>query len=301
MLDRHYSFKICSPSRCSLQTGRLPVHVNIKNTSPVVHNASDPVSGFQGIPRNMTGIAEKLVGTGYRTAMTGKWDAGMATPRHTPQGRGYQEFYGYFQHANNYVSAELRSCRASAAASLLQPIANVPFQYFLMHVQPPFAHAQWTKGVDLPSTGEVDICLNHFTDLNIQNATYRGGELDPARLDGSCSDSAAADPACYESAIFREQGLRVIRGHDRATMGPLFYLHAFHLVHTPLDVPQAYLAAADERVKPFAFDDAGRRNYSAMVAFMDEVAGELTGALKEKGMWEDTLVVGGGCRCLTQW
>ena len=52
-------------------------------------------------------------------------DAGMATPEHTPQGRGYQEFYGYFQHANSY----------------------------------------WTKGTPLEATGEVDICLNHFKDL----------------------------------------------------------------------------------------------------------------------------------------
>jgi len=30
-LERHYSYKICSPSRSSLQSGRLAVHVNTKN------------------------------------------------------------------------------------------------------------------------------------------------------------------------------------------------------------------------------------------------------------------------------
>ena len=71
--------------------------VNIKNSSPTVANKTDPVSGFQGIPRNMTGIAQKLRDVGYRTgdqhsidfsranltcilpaAMTGKWDAGTS-------------------------------------------------------------------------------------------------------------------------------------------------------------------------------------------------------------------------------
>jgi arylsulfatase A-like enzyme len=47
--------------------------VNVKNTSPTVSNKSDPVSGFQGIPRNMTCIARKLQDAGYRTALTGKW------------------------------------------------------------------------------------------------------------------------------------------------------------------------------------------------------------------------------------
>ena len=71
--------------------------------------------------------------------------AGMATPRHTPLGRGYSSMYGYYQHANDY----------------------------------------WTKGEGEPSlrepqrgfeaTGEVDVCLNHFTDLSEANATYFGG------------------------------------------------------------------------------------------------------------------------------
>ena len=49
-----------------------------------------------------TGIASKLKEAGYRTAMVGKWDAGMATLEQTPYGRGYDEWFGYFQHANDY-------------------------------------------------------------------------------------------------------------------------------------------------------------------------------------------------------
>ena len=54
-LDRHYAFKFCSPSRSALQTGRNPIHVNVNNFDPIHHNKDDPVSGFSGVPRNMTG------------------------------------------------------------------------------------------------------------------------------------------------------------------------------------------------------------------------------------------------------
>ena len=102
LLELHYAYKICAPSRCSLQSGRLAVHVNSENAGVTTRNKSDPVSGWAGIPRNMTGIAEKLRSGGYRTHAVGKWDAGMATPEHTPRGRGYETWLGYFQHANDY-------------------------------------------------------------------------------------------------------------------------------------------------------------------------------------------------------
>ena len=66
-LDRAYSYQYCSPTRCSLQSGRYPTHVNDKNLDVTVWNPEDPVRGFAGMPRNMTGIASKLKLAGYRT------------------------------------------------------------------------------------------------------------------------------------------------------------------------------------------------------------------------------------------
>ncbi len=88
-LDRFYAHKFCSPTRSALQTGRSPYMVNVLNSDIGQSNPDDPVSGFQGVPRNMTGIATKLKGMGYATHQVGKWHAGMATPDHTPLGRGY--------------------------------------------------------------------------------------------------------------------------------------------------------------------------------------------------------------------
>ena len=78
------------------------MHVNVMNAPPESRNPHDAVSGWAGIPKEMTCVAEKLKLAGYATHAVGKWDVGMATPRHTPWGRGYDSFLGYFHHANGY-------------------------------------------------------------------------------------------------------------------------------------------------------------------------------------------------------
>ena len=65
--------KYCSPTRSSIQSGRLPYHVNVLNDDMSIWNPQDPVAGFAGIPRNMTVLAEKLAAAGYATAQAGKW------------------------------------------------------------------------------------------------------------------------------------------------------------------------------------------------------------------------------------
>jgi len=106
-LNRAYTYNFCSPSRSSLQSGRLPVHVTFKNDNILSYNPDDPIGGFGGIPKNMTCIAQKMKQAGYRTHATGKWDAGMATWEHTPMGRGYETWLGYYHHANDYYNQTL--------------------------------------------------------------------------------------------------------------------------------------------------------------------------------------------------
>jgi arylsulfatase I/J len=72
-----------------------PSNVNVVNTPPEWHNASDPVSGFGG-------IATIMREAGYSTHYSGKWDVGMATSDHLPAGRGYESSLFYFHHCNDY-------------------------------------------------------------------------------------------------------------------------------------------------------------------------------------------------------
>ena len=75
-LTRFYAYHMCSPSRSSLMSGRLPMHVNVVNDDPTIYNASESTGTGAGIPRNMTGLASKLKSAGFATHMVGKWDAG---------------------------------------------------------------------------------------------------------------------------------------------------------------------------------------------------------------------------------
>ena len=64
-LDRMYTYKFCPPSRSSLMSGRLPIHVNIYNDNPARPGAGAPVG--------MTLISEKLsAGAGYIAHFIGK-------------------------------------------------------------------------------------------------------------------------------------------------------------------------------------------------------------------------------------
>ena len=65
ILDRHYTYKFCSPSRSSLLSGRLPFHVNIYNDDPTMMPG-------QGVPVNMTMISSKLKTAGYVSHFIGK-------------------------------------------------------------------------------------------------------------------------------------------------------------------------------------------------------------------------------------
>jgi arylsulfatase B len=109
-LDRFYVYKICSPSRSSIQSGRNPIHVNVQNTPPEYRNKNDPIGGYQGIPTNMTGIASVLRRAQYKTHIVGKWDVGMATELHHPRARGYQTWLGYWHHSNDYWSHTVEQC-----------------------------------------------------------------------------------------------------------------------------------------------------------------------------------------------
>eukprot|EP01060_Flectonema_neradi_P000502 TRINITY_DN10315_c0_g2_i2.p1 TRINITY_DN10315_c0_g2~~TRINITY_DN10315_c0_g2_i2.p1 ORF type:complete len:532 (+),score=121.66 TRINITY_DN10315_c0_g2_i2:45-1640(+) len=91
-LNRHYVHMMCTPTRSSFQSGRLPIHVTTGLCSPCDKSGA--------IPRNMTGIAAQMKKAGYATHQVGKWDAGMTTPHHTPKGRGYDSSLNYFGHGN---------------------------------------------------------------------------------------------------------------------------------------------------------------------------------------------------------
>jgi len=107
----------------------------------------------------------------------------------------------------------------------------------------------------------------------------------------------------YEEFIFRDRVHEILSTHDASE--PLFMLYTPHVAHCPLQVPPEWLArfqlpddeAACQAQTPYVFPGSGpgdyrcRSQYAAMVELLDGVLANLTGVLKDRGMWDDTLFV----------
>lgn len=97
--------------------------------------------------------------------------------------------------------------------------------------------------------------------------------------------SHSNDSQCeFQGYKLQARALQVIREHNASE--PLFLYLAPHAAHTPLEVPRAYYDRLDR------VGDEGRRRYLALMAFVDDFIGNVTSALKARGMWEHTLMLG---------
>jgi arylsulfatase I/J len=237
-LTRHYTYRYCSPTRCSLLSGRYPHHVSEANFQ------NNYVGGF--IHANMTIIAAKLRAVGYRTHHTGKWHAGMSSHDLVPTGRGFSTSLGYLAGAEDHLTQ-----RGSSEA------------------------CDGSHPVDLLRDGRPALGLN---------GTTFGGNLWSARAQ------------------------QVVAEHQLPA--PMYLYYAFQDCHSPQEAPEAFTNLYPASTPPFRPDrcssdlqlvapskwprdcgDSTRRVYNAMITFADSALGNLTGALRKRGMWENTLLV----------
>ncbi|XP_041378172.1 flavin-containing monooxygenase 5-like isoform X2 [Gigantopelta aegis] len=86
----------------------------------------------------------------------------------------------------------------------------------------------------------------------------------------------------YSTNLFASVATDIINRHNKSR--PLFLYLPFQAVHEPIEVPKRY-----EDMYP-NIQNEGRRKFSGMVSALDEAVGNVTSALKQNGMLDDTLI-----------
>ena len=97
------------------------------------------------------------------------------------------------------------------------------------------------------------------------------------------NEQVASDAAGnYSTFLFTDEAVKIISSHEADK--PLFLFVAYQAVHSPLEVPGRYTTQY-KNIK-----DHARRTYAGMVSCMDEGIGNITKALQDHGLWDETVL-----------
>ncbi|XP_053375357.1 arylsulfatase B-like [Mercenaria mercenaria] len=87
----------------------------------------------------------------------------------------------------------------------------------------------------------------------------------------------------YSTTLFTNKVKHMIQKHDSDK--PLFVFLPYQAVHGPLQVPVKYLEQYEN------VNNSKRKTYAGMVSCMDEGIGEIVESLKQRGMWNNTVLI----------
>jgi arylsulfatase A-like enzyme len=158
---------VCSPSRAALLTGR---HADRVGVPGVIRTRPQDSWGY--FDPEVPTLADVLAGTGYHTALIGKWHLGLESPN-IPNERGFAHFHGFLgdmmdsytthrRHGENYMrrnaevidpaghATDLFSDWAAAHLRERAESADRPFFLFLAYNAPHFPiepPAEWLAKV----------------------------------------------------------------------------------------------------------------------------------------------------------
>ncbi|XP_017539299.1 arylsulfatase B [Pygocentrus nattereri] len=94
---------------------------------------------------------------------------------------------------------------------------------------------------------------------------------------------ATSYSGAFSTELFTQKATSIIQQHKADK--PLFLYMALQAVHAPLEVPERY-------VTPYNFiKNKNRRVYAGMVSAMDEAVGNISRALQDTGLWNNTVLI----------
>jgi arylsulfatase A-like enzyme len=215
------------------------------------------------MPRNLTGLAEHLkVNNTYATHYVGKWDVGMATPKHTPKGRGYDTSLNYFAHKNDFWSQE---CMQSVCCK------------------------KWMED----QGNHFDRSDGNTTIYDLWDTDRGAAELQGTDFEEFIFQRRMLHIIDHHAAHSKQQPLFLFYAPHVAhcpLQVPQEYLDQLDFMTNDESFCQAQTSTVigpNDTTPKFSC----RKQYHAMVKVLDDIIGSLVDRLKEHGMWNNTLVV----------
>lgn len=92
----------------------------------------------------------------------------------------------------------------------------------------------------------------------------------------------------YSTHLYTSKAIDIIKNHSKINNQDMFMIISHQVLHTPLMVPDKYLEMESCR----NIINRNRRNYCGMLMTIDESIKNISMALKESGMWDNTYIFG---------
>lgn len=259
--DCHATSALCTPSRYGLLTGRYNWRSQLK--SGVLPGGADPL-----IESERETLGTLFQRKGYFTAAVGKWHLGLGWHRKEIDGSEYgiaeeAEQKKKLQGASGFL---LDGMNIDFSKPLQISPNDYGFDYFYGTAvsldQPPYTYLENRNVLKIP---------NHIT-----------GIFPLDRTGATQQQLWQRGPACegydFEQVIpdMQKKVLDLIETHAKE---PFFIYYPTHAVHGPLLPPKEYQGKS------------GLNVYADMVEYLDDMVGQITSKLKEKGIWENTMFI----------
>jgi arylsulfatase A-like enzyme len=260
---QHYAgAPVCAPSRCVLLTGKHLGHANIRGNdewnergdvwSLKAMEENSSLEGQRPMPDSIITVAEILKNEGYKTSLFGKWGLGAPYSESTPNKQGFDYFFGY-------------NCQRQAHTLYPTHLWQNEERYALK---------------------------NKFLDLH--------QSLDKSLDPNDPKSYISFELTDYAPEVMHKEALTYLEKQQKGE--PFFMLYASPLPHVPLQAPSKWVKYYQQKIGPEEPYIGGKSNiyypnrtpkatYAAMISYLDEQVGDIVKTLKQKGLYENTLII----------